>query len=375
MASARQLVRTERLLDRVVAGLLAIGALGGLFAAYHFLGEIALLHRALRAGDDTVENIDPGTALPTVYVLGGYAVGFALLFAAVAILILRASSLGAPLLRAAVPALLPATLLAFLAAYIRYQEYVDAMPPETRDAAYRGHIFGQIIGGGIGAVAVVATLLVLIGAAVVRWFRPAPDHWEGPPGPVAAGPLGPPASALNAGKILALTGTAIALVVPVAWVRPVGDEGHLPSEWSLLALLTGFLAVAALVAAGLTALARPARLTFRYAGLGALVVVGSVDWVVTLWESFYADVAFGTERVAGVAVPWTAAIACGLVSSALLTAAAVALTMPPLPAEPDEAPTDGPRAGRLSESAEARAARRVGESSPEPRWQAFPEDD
>ncbi|MFI5955867.1 hypothetical protein [Cryptosporangium sp. NPDC051539] len=407
MASARQLVRTERLLDRIVAGSLAVGAVGGLVSAYQFLSEIVQLHHALRTGNDTVENLDPGTALPTVYVLGGFALGFAVVFSAVAVLILRASPLGAPLVRAALPAVLPATLLAFLAAYIRYQEYVDAMPPATRDPAYRSAIFGQIIGGGIGAAGIVATLLVLIGVGVVRWFRPqaesagalpsrpAPGPQSAPAGPQDAplgpqgaplgqrgaplgqrgAPLGPPAAALNAGKILALAGTVMALLVPVAWVRPVGGQGHLPSEWSILALLTGVLSVAALVATGLAALARPGRLTFRYAGLGALVVVASVEWAVTLWESFYADVAFGSERVSGVAVPWTAAIACGLVGSALLTAAAVALTMPPSPADVAAADADGgPSVGRLSESAEARAARRVGESSAEPAWQAFPEE-
>ncbi|SHN47974.1 hypothetical protein [Cryptosporangium aurantiacum] len=363
MASARQLIRTDRGLDRIVAGLLAIGAVGDLYGAYRYLGEVLRLHDALRVGDGSVENLDPGTALPTVYVLGGFALGFAVLSGLVAVLIVRGMPVGLAALRGGVAVLLPAQLLAFLATYIRYQEYVDAMPPQTRDPAYQSAITGQVFGTGVGAAGAAAAVVVLLGAALVRWFRPRTESWPVPAGrrPESNAPIGSSAAALNVARILALAGTAIVMLVPVAWVRPLNHQDELPPEWSLLSVISGLLAVAALVGAGLAILARPGRLLFRWFALGVLALVAAVVWAVTLWQAFYADVAYGTERVDGVAVAWTAAIICGLVGSALLTAAVVTLTLPGDPPEPAEEPVKRPK------------PERIGESSPEPAWQAFPE--
>ncbi|GAA3387291.1 hypothetical protein GCM10020369_29270 [Cryptosporangium minutisporangium] len=350
-----------------------IGAFGDLLGAYRFLGEIGMLHNALRSGDDTVENLDPGTALPTVFVLGGFSLGFALVSGLVAVLILRGSRLGLASLRGAIVVLLPARLLAYLATYIRYQEYVDAMPPQTRDPAYRSVIIGQVFGGGVGTAGVVAAVTVVLGAALVRWFRPRTDQWAAPAG---AASVGSSAAAINTARILALVGTVVVLLVPVAWVRPLDGEAELPSEWSFVALVSGALAVGALVAAGITILARPGRLLFRWLALGALALVAAMEWVVTLWQSFYADAAYGAERIDGVAGAWTAAVGCGIVGSALLTGAVVALTVPPVPSAAGEA-TEGAAAGgvTVTRRADGSAPERIGEASPEPAWQAFPDAD
>ncbi|EXG79064.1 hypothetical protein CryarDRAFT_0082 [Cryptosporangium arvum DSM 44712] len=349
------------MLDRVVAGLLALGTAGGLFAAYHFVAEAVQHHEALRTGRSSVENLDPGTALPTVYVLGGFVLGFAVLFGVVAVLIVRASPLGFPALRGGVTVLLPAMLLAYLATYTRYQQWREAMPPGTQDGRYRVVIVGEVIGGAIGVFGVVLAVLVPLGAVLVRWFRPGEVS-----GPVPA--PGSSAGALNVARILALAGTAVALLVPVAWARPLGRENELPTEWSVIATLSGFLAVLALVAAGLLLLARPGRLMFRWLALGATAVVAAIEWVGIVWQAFYADVAFGTERVEGVAVAWTAAIVSGVVSSGLLTAAVVTLVIP----RPPEAvePADGVTVTRRGDGP---APERIGEATPEPAWQAFPE--
>ncbi|MFG1920297.1 hypothetical protein [Cryptosporangium sp. NPDC048952] len=359
MASQRRLVRTDRMLDRIIAGSLALGAVGGLFAAYHFLAEIVQHHEALREGRDSVENLDPGTALPTVYVLGGFALGFAVLLGVVAVLILRASRFGLPALRGGVTVLLPAVLLTYLAAYIRYQQYRDAMPPGTQDGRYRVAIVGEVIGGGVGVFGVLLAVLLPLGAVLVRWFRPgaATDPVPAP---------GSTAAALNVARILTLAGTAVALLVPVAWARPLGRQAELPPEWSVIATLSGFLAVLALVAAGLCLLARPGRFLFRWLALIGTALVAAIEWTGIVWQTFYADVAFGTERVEGVAVAWTAAIVSGLVSSGLLTAAVVTLVIPRPPEENVESVT-------VTRRSEGPPPKRVGEATPEPAWQAFPE--
>ncbi|GAA0265053.1 hypothetical protein GCM10009539_59410 [Cryptosporangium japonicum] len=348
------------MLDRVVAGLLALGTAGGLFAAYHFLAEAVQHHEALRIGRSSVENLDPGSALPTVYVLGGFVLGFAVLFGVVAVLILRASPLGFPALRGGVTVLLPAVLLAFLATYTRYQEWREAMPPGTQDGRYRVVIVGEVIGGAIGVFGVVLAVLVPLGAVVVRWFRPGAAN-----GPSSA--PGSSAGTLNVARILALSGTAVALLVPVAWVRPLSREAELPTEWSVIATLSGFLAVLALVAAGLLLLARPGRLIFRWLALGATALVAATEWAAIVWQSFYAEVAYGAERVEGVAVAWTAAIVSGVVSSSLLTAAVIALVIPRPPAEIE--PTEGVTVTRRGDGP---PPERIGEATPEPAWQAFP---
>jgi len=355
------------MLDRILGGFLGLAALGDLFGAWQFLGEIVKLHEALRDGGHSLADPDPGTTLPPVYVLGASALAFAVLFGAVAVLILRASPLGLAALRGGVLVLLPARLLAYLATYIQYDEtVVAALPVGAENSEYRTLAIGQMVGGGIGVFGVTAALLVLVGAALVRWFRPGADPWETPRESLPAPSFGSSASSINAARILALAGTVVALLVPVAWVRPLGNESDLPSEWSFVALVSGFLGVGALVAAGLCVLARPGRLLFRWLALGALGVVAAVEWAMTLWQAFYADVAYGVERVDGVAVPWTAAIACGLVSAALLTVAVVVLMLP-APPSPDGAP-----AVTVTRRGDGVARERIGEATAEPGWQAFP---
>lgn len=370
MASQRRLLRTDRLLDRACAGLLVIGALGDLFASFYYLAEIVQLHEALRTAGKRVENLDPAAALPTVYVLGGFTLAFGILFGLIAFLILRASPLGQAALRGGVTVILPGALLSYLGSYIRYQEYAETVPPGTRDPAYRVAIVGQVLGGGVGTTAAAGALLVLLGAALVRWFRPGVD--AGP-----AVPLGSSAGAINVARILALAGTVVALLVPVAWVRPVGGGGDLPTEWTLLATLSGFLAIGALAAAGACILAKPGHLLFRWLAVGITALVAAAQWTVTLWQSFYAEVAYGPDRVAGAAVGWTAAVVCGLISSGLLTAVVVALLLPRPVEEPDpEAPGSGPSGkggATVTRRGDGPPPERLGESSAEPAWQAFPE--
>lgn len=313
-------IRIDRRLDRLVAGLLAIGVLGDVFAAQHYVVEAVLLHRAVRAGKGTLENLDPGSAQPTVWVLAGLAAVFAVAGAAAVLLIARGKPIGFAAVQAGGAVLLPARLLAFLAGYLRYQDYVGSVPGGSRDPSYHSAIVGQSFGAAVGVAALVVVLAVLLGGGLWRWFRP--DLTTGEP------PTGPSGRSIKVARVMALAATLIAMVVPVAWVRPVGAGLKLPSEWPIIAAVTGVLAVTALLAAAATIAVRPDRPLVRRLALGIVVVIASLTWIVMVWEWFYADVAFGSDAVHGVAGPWTAAVISGFVSCCLLTAAAIALVRP-----------------------------------------------
>ena len=312
-------IRTDHRLDRIVAGVLAVGVLGDAFAAQHFVVEAVLLRRAVRAGKDTLANLDPSSAQPTVWALAGLAALFAVAGAITVGLILRGKPVGMAAVQAGGVVLLPTRLLAFLAGYLRYSDYSSAAGSD--DPSYRSAIVGQVLGSAVGAIALVVVLALLLGGWLWRWFRP--DHVSVEP------PTGPTSRSIRVARVTALAATLVAMIVPVAWVRPVGAGAKLPSEWPIIAAVSGAVAVAALLAAFATLAVRPERSMIRRLALAFVVAIAALTWLVTVWEWFYADVAFGSDAVDGVAGPWLAAVISGIVSSWLLTAAATALVRQP----------------------------------------------
>jgi hypothetical protein len=320
-ARAGRWIRTGRRLDRIVAGVLAVGVLGDAFAAQHFVVEAVLLRRAVRAGKDTLGNLDPSSAQPTVWALAGLAAVFTVAGAITVGLILRGKPVGFAAVQAGGVVLLPVRLLGFLAGYLRYSDYSGATAAGSDDPSYRSAIIGQVLGSALGAIALVVVLAVLLGRGLWRWFRPDSQPMA-EPGALTG-------RSITVARVTALAATLVGLVVPVAWVRPVGAGAKLPSEWPIIAAVSGVMVATALLAAFATLAVRPERPMVRRLALALVVAIAALTWLVTVWEWFYADVAFGSTAVNGVAGPWLAAVISGFVCCWLLTAAAVALVRRP----------------------------------------------